>query len=300
MQLNSITFKITLVLFFYFNLIEVQAQDSEILDNNEVINLVNSGLPSSIVVKKIKTSPNRFDLSTDGLVKLTTAKVPEDIISAMMESGDNVVTEHHELLNRFDQPGIYYLEGDDMLTAELDYMEPTVIDKIKEGSFGSHMARSLTSAAKKKVRAIITDAEANMRTTKKPSFLFYFGDNTGGAKPTPQQTDPNDPMAMIKAMQNMTSAERIEFSGISSPNEIRLVKTDVKKKERSFVASSASGMTRDTGIDSDYVIDTKYEQIAPGLYEVFCDEALSPGEYLFVYAGAALYTGQYVYDFSVK
>jgi hypothetical protein len=101
-------------------------------------------------------------------------------------------------------------------------------------------------------------------------------------------------------MADMNTAQRIEFTGINSPNEIRLVKTQVDKKERSFVASTSSGMTRDSGIDSDYIVNIKYDKLGPGLYKVYSENQLEIGEYMFVYAGAPINDGQYVYDFSVK
>ena len=290
--------------FFYFLAVVltfqgaiIQAQDPSILTNEVVIDMVNKKLPSSIIIKKIQTDPNNFDLSTDGLVSLSGANVPEEIISAMMESEGNKAGEHHELIKKFDEPGIYYLVEDD---SDVKYLAPTVIDKIKEGSFGSHMAGALTAAAKKKKKAMIAGTTANLTTTNKPVFFFYFGDNEDAATANQTQYNPNDPVAMIQAMKSLSTGERIKFSGISSPNEIRLVKPDVDKKERSFVASASSGMVREAGIDSNYVVQIRNDRLAPGLYKVYCDQALEPGQYLFVYAGSDIYAGQYVYDFTVK
>lgn len=287
----------TLFLTFLF-INATNAQTGEILDNKEIIELVQSGLPQSIIIKKIEESPNRFDLSTDALIELTNSDVPEEIINVMLESTENKVSEHHKLIQEFDEAGIYYIEGEEAPSG-LKFMSPTVIDKLKEGSFGSHMAGALTAAAKKKVRAIVSGDRANLATHKKPVFFFYFGDGTESSSDK-SNYDPNDPVAMMQAMKNMSAPDRIAFSGITSPNEIRLVKTEVKKNERRFVASSASGMTRETGIDSDYVVNFKYERLQEGLYKVYVENVLEPGEYMFVYAGRPLYSGQYVYDFSVK
>jgi hypothetical protein len=260
---------------------------------------VKSGLPGTIIIKKIQTSPNKFDLSNEGLVQLTQSGVDAEIVSVMMEAEGNAVSEFDDLTRKLDEPGIYYLTGKELNSPNV-YMEPSVIDKIKEGNFGSHMAGALTSAAKKKVRAIIANENANLETTNRPLFIFYFGKDADKKVETQPQTNQNDPMAMIKAMQNMNTAEKIKFSGINSPNEIRLVKVDVAKKERSFIASSASGMVKETGIDSEYVREFKFQKLEQGLYQVFTEKPLEPGQYLFVYAGINLYQGQYVYDFSVK
>jgi hypothetical protein len=277
----------------------IVAQNKEVLDNQGVIDLVKSGLPSTIIIKKIQTSPNRFDVSNEALVQLNNSGVGTDIVSAMMEAGGNSVSEYNDLTKKFDQPGIYYLTGEDLYSPNM-YMEPSVIDKLKEGSFGSHMAGALTTAAKKKVRAIIANEHANLETTKRPYFLFYFGKDADKKVENQPQANQNDPMAMLKAIQSMSTGERIKFSGINSPNEIRLVKADVDKKERSFIASSASGMVKESGIESEYLREFKFKKLEPGLYQVYFEKPLEPGQYLFVYAGMALYQGQYVYDFSVK
>ncbi|MHC1774931.1 MAG: hypothetical protein AB9834_05900 [Lentimicrobium sp.] len=275
------------------------SQTSEVLDNEGIINLVNSGMPGSIIIKKIMSSPNRFDLSTDGLIKLSKANVPEEIIGAMMESEGRKVSDYYGLTKKFDKAGIYLLKGE-IGSADVTYLEPSVIDKTKEGNFGSHMAGALTTAAKKKVKAIIAGSKSNTMVDNKPVFVFYFGDESGNNSEPAQPVNQNDPMAMIRAMQNMSIAEKVEFSTISSPNEVRLVMTEVSSKERSFVASASSGMTKESGIDSDYVRDFKFEKLAPGLYKVFFDNPLEKGEYLFVPAGIILGQGQYIYDFSVE
>jgi hypothetical protein len=56
------------------------------LSNSDVITLVDVGLDESLIISKIKSAPaTKFDLSTDGLVALKTAKVPKGVIEAMMK-----------------------------------------------------------------------------------------------------------------------------------------------------------------------------------------------------------------------
>jgi len=276
----------------------VYSQTSEVLDNEGIIGMVNSGLPTSIILRKIENSANRFDLSTDALVKLSTQKVPEEIINAMMESEGKKVSDFYELTKKFDRAGIYLVKGE-IGNAEVKFLEPSVIDKVKEGSFGSHMAGALTAAAKKKVKTIIAGSTSNTTVENNPVFVFYFGGEPEKTESV-QPANSNDPTAMLRAIQNMNMADKAEFSAIRSPNEIRLVQTEVKDKERSFVASAASGMSRESGIDTDFVRDFKFEKLAPGLYKVFFGNPLEKGEYLFVQAGIMLGQGQYIYDFSVR
>lgn len=59
---------------------------SEILTNEEVIRLTVAKLPDSVIVTKIKNSTCRFDISTDGLIKLKQAGVSDAVIQAMTEA----------------------------------------------------------------------------------------------------------------------------------------------------------------------------------------------------------------------
>ena len=56
----------------------------DLLTNDEVISLSKAGLSSSIIIDKIRNSKSNFDLTTDGLIKLKQAGIPDDIVSAMM------------------------------------------------------------------------------------------------------------------------------------------------------------------------------------------------------------------------
>lgn len=68
-------------------------QDKAALTNQDVIRLTRSGLSGALVIRSIGgASKTKFDLSTDGLLQLQAAKVPEDVIAAMMtrQAGDVV------------------------------------------------------------------------------------------------------------------------------------------------------------------------------------------------------------------
>jgi hypothetical protein len=54
------------------------------MTNAEVIKLVKGGLSNELIVKTIKSRPNQFDLSADGMLDLKNNSVPDNIIEAMM------------------------------------------------------------------------------------------------------------------------------------------------------------------------------------------------------------------------
>jgi hypothetical protein len=71
-----------------FLILATVAYAGEVLDNAAVIRLVRSGLGSDIVSLKIEQSAARFDLSTDALIALKNAGVPDPVIKAMLMKSD--------------------------------------------------------------------------------------------------------------------------------------------------------------------------------------------------------------------
>lgn len=57
----------------------------EVLTNESIIKMVNAGLKTETIIRKIEASRSDFDLSTDGLIALKKANVPDDVITAMLE-----------------------------------------------------------------------------------------------------------------------------------------------------------------------------------------------------------------------
>lgn len=57
---------------------------SETLNNEAVISMVKSGLGIELIVSKIKSSQNQFDLTVEGILKLKNEGVSEEIIKAMI------------------------------------------------------------------------------------------------------------------------------------------------------------------------------------------------------------------------
>jgi hypothetical protein len=56
----------------------------EVLTNDSVVQMIKAGLPESVVVSKIRSTPTKFDLKTDSLVNLKKAGVSDKVLEAMM------------------------------------------------------------------------------------------------------------------------------------------------------------------------------------------------------------------------
>ncbi|MBO0929813.1 hypothetical protein [Fibrella aquatilis] len=65
---------------------------TDILTNDDVIRLYQAKLGRRLITQKIQAGPTRFDVSTDGMIQLKMANVPEGIIKIMMTSGGTALT----------------------------------------------------------------------------------------------------------------------------------------------------------------------------------------------------------------
>ena len=63
------------------------APKNELLDNEAVVRVVLAKVPRDVIITKIQGTKCKFDTTSSGLVSLTQAKVPNDVIQAMISKG---------------------------------------------------------------------------------------------------------------------------------------------------------------------------------------------------------------------
>ncbi|MDO8445545.1 MAG: hypothetical protein Q7T53_05490 [Deltaproteobacteria bacterium] len=80
---RSLSYLVLSILSIILLIGKVSAQDKEVITNNTIIKMVKVKLGEDIIISKIRDSKATFDLSTDGLIKLKTAGVSDNIINAM-------------------------------------------------------------------------------------------------------------------------------------------------------------------------------------------------------------------------
>lgn len=61
-----------------------QDATAEVLTNDKVVTMVKAGLPSTVVVNKIRSSKTNFNTSTDELIRLKQEQVPDEVINVMI------------------------------------------------------------------------------------------------------------------------------------------------------------------------------------------------------------------------
>ena len=62
------------------------------LTNDDIVKLLKSGLSAKIIVAKVKSTPGKYDTSTDALTRLKAANVPEEVLVAIIEAGNTAPT----------------------------------------------------------------------------------------------------------------------------------------------------------------------------------------------------------------
>lgn len=258
------------------------AQQDEVLTNISVIDMFTKKLPTSIIMGKIKSSKNTFNVETEALLLLTGNKIPEEIINAMIEAANDgtrkLIVFDPNNPKDIHAPGIYYFNkvGEKVEMLRLD---PSIYSQNK--SKGA-LAMSLTyGLAKVKTMVTIDGKSSRLElNNSKPEFYIYF--DVSNNKPT--------------------GTGEWWFSTASSPNEFLLVKLEQNKKTREVVTGSANIMGSSVGIDDKNKAVFKTEKIADGIFRIYFDDPLQ-GEYCFMYAGTiptGFTTLDKVYDFGIS
>ena len=263
---------------------QVFAQD-ETMTNAEVISLVKAGLSKQIIINKIRTSKSNFDLSTDALIKLKTAKVDDDIVTAMLEAksgktmtntptGNGTGTSNSDPNDPLSphNVGIYvYTEQNGQ--RKMSEMEPNVVTQTRAGGmFGSAMTYGIM---KVKVKAKVPGTTANMQISEtRPVFYFYLNEK-------------DNSMRAVKAFP-------------ANINQFQLVKFHVKDKGREVTVGKVNAFGGKYGISDEYLVEFSFEKIADGIFKVTPKAPLANGEYGFYLIGTGEGTGATFFDFGVK
>lgn len=256
------------------------------LTNNDVIQMVQAKLGDAVIVAKIKSSPCKFDTSTDALIKLKEAGVSDAVLQAMAEAGvasapapsastpppdpDDPLSPH--------ESGIYYVHPNPG-GRRMVQLEPTVYSGGKTGGlFKSAMTYGI---AKAKWKAVVRGNRANLRLTEsRPTFYFYFEEKGSSL-----------------------SYSGTFLAAASSPNEFILARMESKKDERQLITGEMGALGASTGTRSKDTVPFDTQKIRPGVYRVQPRSDMEPGEYCFFYAGSTQamgMTGGKLFDFGIN
>jgi hypothetical protein len=252
---------------------------AEVLTNDKIVTMVKAGLSNSIIISKIRSSQNKFDVSTDQLIHLKQAKVADEVINAMVEAGNSTAsaasrtgagdigrTDPNDPLSAH-EAGIYLLREIDG-KKEMVQLEPSLSTQSKSGGF---FTSAMTyGIAKIKSKAVLANPNARLQIpAPRPTFYFYFEVKNSG----------------------LSNSGNVYSASSTSPNEFVLVKMDEKKNGRELVVGQANVFGAQSGTLDKYSRAFDSEKIAPGVFKVTPRNDLQEGEYGFFYGGATPIAG---------
>ena len=250
---------------------------AETLTNDTIVALSKAGLGPSLIVAKIRSSPGSYQLDANSLVALKTAGVAEPVIGAMLEASTSgrvdaaAADDSHSADPRAPHAaGIYVLTSWSTPPA-MQHLDATTTTQTKSGGV---IGYALTyGIAKVKSRSVLPTPSARIKVAvTHPTFYFYFdqanaslsrGGGRAGFWPGGDQ------------------------AAVTSPNEFSLVRLEVHGNSRETVTGSFNIGGSKSGVMSRDRIAFTYDDIVPGVFKVTPEQDLPPGEYAFVYAGAA-------------
>ena len=287
------------LLIFFCSHYRLYAQSKDIVTNKAIIDLKKAGVSKGVLTTLIHCADCNFETDAASILKLQKAGIDEDIIIAMSEkmslAANNTLQAQPSKATTLSKPatnntvitrlreegsGIYY-KSDPGIT-EID---PTVYSQTKNSG---NFVRSISGGfAKSTIKLSLSGSSANAQlNSKKPVFYFVFNKTKEDG---------------------INSQAPLWFTNATSPNEFMLVKLITSKDKKGgrdvIVASGNDYAGTAQGVDENQKRSFKYNKLENGIYEVYFEEDIEPGEYCFMYAGSLAASGSAnpkVYDFGVK
>lgn len=228
---------------------------AETLNNDAVLTLLGAGLGDEVVIAKIKTSPSNFDLTTAQVIALKQKGISGPVLAAMISAS----AAPSQTAMSADSPdpmvphpsGIYLASS-----AKMTRIESTTTRQARtSGMFGYMLTSGLSGM---RVKAAINGPKARVLTNEKtPVFYFYFD----------------------QAAQGLGAAG----GAVTSPNEFSLIRFETKSDKREAVVGSVGMFSgAKSGLRDKDQHDFTATQIAPGVYKVSPNAALTTGEFGFI------------------
>lgn len=296
--LNSTLTKSLVFSVFFISMYAHSQVKNDTLKNETIITMTQSKLGDKIILSKINTSPFKFDVSTDALIKLKQNGVSDTVMNLMLYkqstyeslSNENIAKNSDGNNFTFTESGIYFKRDDNYVS-----LDPTIVTSSQSSGYASL-----------KFKSQIEGKEANYQLNNPIEFYFNF---------VPSKKELNSSNANSTNQDNYFQ-ELISQYGIGgnknaeavSPNEFKLIKLDVTKNKREYMSGKISSLGKtDFSIDDKHLITFKYEKISGNTYKITIPGELKPGEYCFIYLSQSgnpfLQIGQNntkVFDFGIQ
>lgn len=268
---------LTVVMCLIFNIGHTQ---TDTLNNNKVIEMIELGFEDEVVIAKIKSSICNFITDIESLKSLKSKGASSSVVKAMIEAQDGTKKEQAKVLA--DEAKDERREGVYILSA--DNQQLKIFPTLFSGTSTSSLGAALTSGiVPDKVRSTIHGAKSrNVVQDADCSFMFYF---IGVASGRLHDSD-------------------WWFRTAKSPNQFSLIRLRQKTDRREIeIGSTGIFSGKKSGVKDKYIVAFTIEQIDDLTFKVTPTAPLEPGEYCFYYQGmmpqSDNYKSQSVFDFTV-
>jgi hypothetical protein len=229
--------------------------NKEVIDNQSIIEMYKAGFSKDLVLSKIDNSECHFNTSTQGLIDLKKAHVPESIISAMMKQGDKKGA----------------VKPTTPTTATVQTTTETKVAQTKSnGPVPDLEILNLIHAWNKGNNQTLALEKTTAQMKSKTKALGY-----GGVNIVFEVMGDKSPVRLAGSDQTAFLVN----TGGSVPDGFVLYKLSVKKKYREAVSTNVNGVGQMKG--SEGVISVNIKSMKNGLYELTPATALAKGEYFF-------------------
>ena len=258
------------------------AAHAEPLTSETIVELNKVGLGDEAIIAKIKAEGTVFDLSTEQMIALRQQGLSSAVIAAMLSNKPAA-----QALS-LDSPdpavphpsGLYLLNGAGD-SAKMLRIDPTVSNQAKTGGIlGYAFTGGLASAS---IKVVIQSEQARARASASPRFYFFFDEANNAAS-------------------NGSWASGMN-TVVTSPAEFSLIRLSRKDGRREVRVGSMNIAGAKTGVMDKDRITFNHSMIRPGVYQVDLPEALTPGEYGFIFSIAGGGTGgamtARIFDFGI-
>lgn len=249
----------------------------------DVIKLSKAGLSDDVIIAQIKKRPQPFNLSTDQLIQLKSAKVSDRVIQAMTESQG--VTENapgSAGQQSADKNNAATVSGPDLKTAAEGSapkaLESTINDPLHVRTLADGFYYKAPESWQRLEPIMMSGGGAKHMGKMfvpglTPQVVWTF---RGAAAPI--QISEKRPTFYVKELPSLTN-----IAGRSG-RDLVIVRFDKKKDHRELQVTNGGNMfTFKAGLSKDRVPDIQVKTISDGIFSVTPNEDLKPGEYLLTF-----------------
>jgi hypothetical protein len=266
---------------------------------DEVIQLHKGGLAEGILITRIKQINRPLQLSTDDLLRLSQAKVPDHVIQALMDPSLSLNAPAPQTTTTTASTVLISPEGTPLIApGAAGTSRPsgaTTDDRTAAGDpndpLSPHDSGIYLYANKKSTPEMILLEPAAYSGLKTNDFANKV---VGGIFKAKQKAVLQGNKATIRAIDRhpvfyFYFEERAGglgkagfFAGATSPNQFVLVKLEDQKNTRETQIAEDWVFGKSAGTDQKAMVPFKSERLKPGLYKVSVEKDLKPGEYAFM------------------